>query len=142
MYFGFDIDKRFSFNHYLLFKLFCNDLLIVQVWSINHTVRFSHGQIQEYCFYWIEFSTGIFRKINSVLLEYQWVLKVGPVIAQHICHVCLIWGKIYVWELLVLPFTESLFPTNWYFLAFFLCSLNCSSLICKLWILLKTLRDI
>ena len=51
------------------------------------------------------------------------------------------WGKIYVWGLLVLSFMESPISTNWYFLAFFVWSVNYSRLTCKLWILFWTFRD-
>ena len=40
----------------------------------------------------------------------------------------------YVWGLLILSFIETAVPTNWYFLAFFVWSVNYSSMICKLWI--------
>ena len=46
----------------------------------------------------------------------------------------------YVWGLLVWPFMQSAIPTNWYFVPFFVWSVNCSSLICKLWILFWTFR--
>ena len=40
---------------------------------------------------------------------------------------CLNWGKIYIWGLLVLSFTGSAIPTNWYFSAFFIWFVNYES---------------
>ena len=51
------------------------------------------------------------------------------------------WDNIYNWGLLVLSFTESPISTNWYFLTFFVWSVNYPSLTCKLSILFRTLRD-
>ena len=43
--FGFDILRKFSFNHLLLFKLSSTGLWIVQVWSINYTLCFRYRNI-------------------------------------------------------------------------------------------------
>ena len=57
---------------------------------------------------------------------------------QHICDMNLNWGSIYVQRFLLLPFMESTIPTNWYFLAFFVWSVNFSSLTFRdLWTVLK-----
>ena len=70
---GFGILIKFSFNHYLPFNLFSlfSSLSIVQVWSVNYTLRFRQGKVHEHCIYWIAFITDIFKKVNLALLAYQ-----------------------------------------------------------------------
>ena len=62
MFLVLDIDTSFSFYYKLFIKLF--GLQIVQVWSINYTLCFRHGQIYEHYLYWIAFSADMYRKIN------------------------------------------------------------------------------
>ena len=49
--FDFGINRKFSFNHKLIFKLFCTGLSIEQVLSINYIFRFRHGHIHKHRFY-------------------------------------------------------------------------------------------
>ena len=119
------------------FRLFSTGLWIVQVWPINYTFCFRHGQIQEHCFYWIVFSTGIFKKVNLVLLTYHQIVGVGFVNytaylwhlpkLTYLSHVPKLRQYLWLnWGLLVLPFM----------VAFSFLSLNC-----KLWILFWTFWD-
>ena len=86
--FGFAIDTKFSWNYYLLFKVLSTSLWIGQVWSINHTLHLRHGQKHECCFYWIVYSTDIFKKVNLALLAYQNIVGVGSVnCATYLWHV-------------------------------------------------------
>ena len=64
---GFDIDRKVDFNHKLLFKLFF--YWLVNCASLVYKLYIAF-QIQERSFYWIVFSTGIFKKVNLFLLAY------------------------------------------------------------------------
>ena len=79
----------------------------MQVWSINYTLPFKHGQICKHCFYWIVCNTGIYRKVNfeGFLLFYLFY-KLHNIFLIH-----------------------NILPTNQYFLAFFVWSVICSILI-------------
>ena len=117
-------------------NFFFTDLWIVQVWSINYTLLFRYKYI---VFIGLYLARAYLKR-----LIYFFGIPVNcrsSFYKLHDCNVCLNWGKIYVPELLVLSFMESAIPTNWYLLAYFVWSANCSSLICILWILFWTLSD-
>ena len=71
----------------------------MQVWSIDYTLPFKHGQICKHCFYCILFDAGIHKKVN---------FDIGRN-----------WGKIYVWGTFRIAIYGIPIFTNQYFSAFF-----------------------
>ena len=122
----FYVDRISFCNHWLLFYFFF-------FWSINYSLHFGSVKIHKHCLYWKVFIFGkhclywtyIERLFSTACCFFNyicwsvncisWVSKFHNAFSD----VLWTWNKIYIWELEVLSFMESLFPTFRYFYSFF-----------------------